>query len=91
MPDFVPLLDVHFDIFDRRFIRPAMDDTPALSLEELAQRHGLTAKQAANRCKVVRHHFRRLLLEEVQLTVMDDEHADEEVLSLTSHLQRQGA
>jgi RNA polymerase sigma-70 factor (ECF subfamily) len=80
-------LDVHFDIFERRFIHPALQQVAPAPLEELALQHRLTPKQAANRAETVRRRFRRLLLDEVRLTVEDENESEDELRSLMSHLR----
>ncbi len=81
-------LHVHFELFRQRVVRPALEHAAPAPVEELARRYGLTAKQVNNRVETVRRRFRRLLLKEVRLTVMDDTAAGEELRSLTGHLSR---
>jgi len=81
-------LHVHFELFRQRVVRPALEQVEPGPVEELARRYGLTAKQVSNRVETVRRRFRRLLLEEVRLTVMDDTAAGEELRSLMGHLSR---
>jgi len=50
----------------------------------LAERFGLTAKQVSNRGETIRRRFRKLLLEEVRLTVTDEATAGEELRLLMS-------
>jgi RNA polymerase sigma factor (sigma-70 family) len=81
-------LHVHFELFRQRVVRPALERVKPGPVEELARRYGLTAKQVSNRVETVRRRFRRLLLDEVRLTVMDDTAAEEELRSLMGHLSR---
>ncbi|MBN1343009.1 MAG: sigma-70 family RNA polymerase sigma factor [Phycisphaerae bacterium] len=81
-------LDVHFRIFHGRFIKPAIEGVPPVSIEHLARQLGLTPKQVANHGETVRRRFRKLLLDEVRLTVDDEEAAREELQSLMTHLTR---
>lgn len=83
-------LQVHLDIFRQRVVRPALEHVPASPVDELARRHGLTAKQVCNRTETIRRRFRRLLLGEVQLTVVDESAAEDELRSLMGHLTRRG-
>ncbi len=79
-------LSVHLEIFRQRVVRPALERVAPVTLEELGRRYGLTTKQVSNRAETVRRRFRRLLLEEVRLTVMDETAAEEELRSLMGHL-----
>jgi len=80
-------LDVHLSIFEQRFVAPALGHTAAIPVETLAQQYGLTSKQVANRTETVRRRFRKLFLEEVRLTVIDEASASEEVGSLIEQLR----
>jgi len=79
-------LEIHFKIFHDRFIRPALEHVPPASIESLAEEHGLTPKQVANHGETVRRRFRKLLLDEVRLTVEDEDAAREELQALMTHL-----
>lgn len=81
-------LSVHLDIFRQRVIQPALEQVAPTPLETLAQQHGLTPKQAANRGETIRRRFRRLLLDEVRLTVTDESTAEEELRLLMNCLRR---
>lgn len=81
-------LGIHLEIFRQRIVRPALERVAPTPLEELAQQYGLTTKQVSNRAETVRRRFRRLLLDEVRLTVMDDSAAAEELRSLMGRLTR---
>jgi len=80
-------LEAHFTIFRDRFIRPALERAEPASLESLAERFGLTAKQVSNRGETIRRRFRKLLLEEVRLTVTDEATAGEELRLLMSQFR----
>jgi DNA-directed RNA polymerase specialized sigma24 family protein len=77
----------HYTIFHERFVRPALEGTPPAALESLANRFGLTTKQAANRGETVRRRFRGLLLDEVRLTVSDQTEAEDELRGLLAELR----
>lgn len=81
-------LTVHLEIFRHRVVRPALEQIAPIPLEDLARRYGLTVKQAANRSETVRRRFRRLLSEEVRLTVMDESSTKEELRALMGQLRR---
>lgn len=81
-------LSLHLEIFRQRIVRPALERVAPVPLEELARRCGLTPKQVSNRTETVRRRFRRLLLEEVRLTVTDETAAEEELRLLMGHLTR---
>lgn len=78
----------HFLIFEARCIRPALEGTSATPVEELAGRFGIATKQVCNRCETVRRRFRKLLLEEVRLTIEEPAAADEELAALLTQLRR---
>jgi RNA polymerase sigma-70 factor (ECF subfamily) len=80
-------LEVHLSIFEQRFVGPALGQTTPVPLESLADRYGLTPKQVANRTETVRRRFRKLFLEEVRSTVLDEISASEEVGSLIQQLR----
>jgi RNA polymerase sigma factor (sigma-70 family) len=83
-------LDVHLEIFQQRVVRPALDQASPASTEALADRYGLTCKQVANRVETIRRRFRRLLMDEVRLTVTDEEAAEEEIRCLMTYLTAAG-
>ena len=74
-----PELEAHYAIFRDRFIRPALEQVEPVPVEELADRYGLTAKQVANRGETIRRRFRKLLLDEVRMTVADEAGAEDEL------------
>lgn len=79
----------HFAIFRERVIRPALyGDTPTPT-EELADRYGLTPKQVANRTETIRRRFRKLLLQEVSLTVGNQAEVEDEIRVLMGYLRQQ--
>jgi RNA polymerase sigma-70 factor (ECF subfamily) len=80
-------LEVHYTIFQERFVRPALEHAPTTGVEALAARFGLTPKQVANRGETVRRRFRSLLLDEVRLTVTDEAGAEDELRVLLGHLR----
>jgi DNA-directed RNA polymerase specialized sigma24 family protein len=75
-------LEAHYDIFAQRFIRPALENTSPPSLEMVAAGLGLTKKEAANRAQTIRRRFRKLLLQEIRLTVTDENAAEDELRAL---------
>lgn len=81
-------LDSHFCVFEERVIRPTIEGTEPTPLEVLAQRFGLTTKQAANRAETIRRRFHKTLFEEVRLTVQDETVVNDEIQSLLAHLRR---
>jgi RNA polymerase sigma-70 factor (ECF subfamily) len=82
-------LKIHFELFRQRIVRPALEHVAPTPVDDLAHRYDLTAKQVSNRVETVRRRFRRLLLEEVRLTVMDEMTAEEELRALMAHLAPQ--
>jgi DNA-directed RNA polymerase specialized sigma24 family protein len=63
----------HFQLFHQRIVAPELDGYLAPALEELAQRHGLTYKEAANQITTAKRAFRRLLAEEVRRYASSEE------------------
>lgn len=80
-------LSAHFVIFEERCIRPSLDGTHATPVEELAERFSLTTKQVCNRSETIRRRFRKLLLEEVRLTIEEPATAEEELDALLAQLR----
>jgi hypothetical protein len=72
----------HFSIYYERSLRPILDRGEPTSLEALAERFGISVKQASNRAQTVRRRFQRALLEQVSLTVEDESTASAELEEL---------
>lgn len=72
-------LSTHLAIFRERVVRPTLFGEQPTSTEKLAARFGLTAKQVANHTETVRRRFRKLLLDEIRLTVADESEVEDEL------------
>jgi len=81
-------MDVHYEVFRQRVVLPTLEHRPAVPLGELAKRFGLSVKQITNRAETIRRRFRRLLMDEVRLTVLDRASAEDELRSLMGRLAR---
>jgi RNA polymerase sigma factor (sigma-70 family) len=81
-------LEEHFAVFEEHFLRPTLERGAAVPLETLAERFSLSPKQAANHCETVRRRFRKLLLEEIRVTVDDQADVQDELRALMDGLQR---
>jgi hypothetical protein len=64
---------VHYDIFKRRIIDPALSDTDAPPIKTLAQAHSLSEKEAVNRLITARRAFQRLLIAEIKTYLSPEE------------------
>jgi RNA polymerase sigma-70 factor (ECF subfamily) len=79
----------HWELFERRVVRPTLDDAPAPSLAELCATHGIaSAKQASNMIVTVKRRFRSDLLQAVRQTVLSQGQAPAELEELLSFLPK---
>lgn len=79
----------HWELFERRVVRPTLDDAPAPSLTELCATHGIaSAKQASNMIVTVKRRFRSDLLQAVRQTVLSQGQAPAELEELLSFLPK---
>jgi len=73
-------MDAHWHLFRDRLLRPSLDDTPAPSLTDLCEQHGITGEvKASNMLGTVKRRFQSLLKEQVRQTVLSGEVAEEEL------------
>jgi len=73
---------VHFEVFRRRVMEPALEGKAPPSEEELGRIYGLTAKEVANRLLTARRAFRRLLEEEIGVYAASSEDTASEMRDL---------
>jgi len=81
-------LGEHLSIFEERVIRPTLLGEEPTPTEELAARYGMSTKQVANRTETIRRRFRKLLLDEVRLTVVGEAEVEDELRDLLTCLRR---
>lgn len=79
---------VHFDIFKHRIVLPLLDGAEATAMRELAERHGLDEKQAANALLTARRAYQRLLRDEIRLYARSEDEVSAEVRDIFRALQR---
>lgn len=79
---------VHFELFHRRIITPALEGGDPPSLFNLALEYNLTEKQASNRLLTVRRAYQRLLREEVRYYAASEDDATAEVRDLFLFLSK---
>ncbi len=77
---------VHFEIFRRRIIEPALNGTDPVPMTQLAEEHGLTMKQAANRLLTARRAYQRLLRQETWVYASSKDDVAEEIRDLFDYL-----
>ncbi len=82
---------VHHEIFEDRIVRPALEGASPPSLRDLAVRHGIDEKTAANCLITARRAFQRLLRREVSSYALSDEDVTAEINDLFSLLAPAGA
>jgi len=78
----------HLAIFEERVIRPTLLGQEPTPTEQLAGRYGLSTKQVTNRTETIRRRFRKLLLDEVRLTVVGEAEVEDELRDLLTCLRR---
>jgi RNA polymerase sigma-70 factor (ECF subfamily) len=82
-------LGVHWEVFERRIIRPALLGDPPADYPALVVQLGLRSpSQAANMVVTVKRRLVRALLEEVQRTVGDPTEVESEIRDLLRDLER---
>ena len=71
---------VHWNIFEDRVLKPIMEETEALSMEEICHKYGISdAIKASNMIVTVKRRFRSSLKERVRESVTSDEQVEEEL------------
>ena len=78
----------HFDIFRHRIVQPLLNGTEPPPMKELAQRHGIDEKQAANAFLTARRAYQRLLRDEIRLYANSEDEVSAEVRDIFRALQR---
>ena len=71
--------EVHYELFLKRIVEPALEGTDPPPMAELSARLGLTEKEANNRLLTARRAYQRLLREEIRLFANSDEEVAAEI------------
>jgi len=79
---------VHYELFEKRIIKPALDGADIPPLDMLAQKYNLTEKEASNRIITARRAYQRLLREEIRLYANSEEEVAAEIRDLFDYLSR---
>lgn len=72
----------HYRIFELRIINPTLDGAVPPSLQELAEKYGMSPKQVANCLLTARRAFQRLLRDNICLYAFSEEDVSKEVHDL---------
>ena len=72
-------MDTHYEILVARIVRPILEGSEPVPFRELANKHGLTEKEAANRLLTARRAFQRLLRAEISLYASSEEEVTSEI------------
>jgi hypothetical protein len=76
-------LETHWHVFNERVVQPILCGTPAPSLAEVCQRHGIDdPQQASNMIVTIKRRFRTALREHVRTTVAADAQVNEELADI---------
>lgn len=79
----------HWAVFSARIVQPTLDAVPPPSLQSLAHDFNLESEQkVTNMIVTVKRHFKTRLLEELRLTVMTSEDAEEELQDIIRFFER---
>ena len=57
---------IHYKLFCKRIVKPALTDQPRPSMEKLAAKAGMSVKKACNLVETAKRAFVRLLVEEIR-------------------------
>ena len=80
-------LQIHWQIFEDRVVRPILQGSASSSLADVGRRHGIQdEKKASNMCITVKRRFRSALKEYVRTTVASDQHVQEELAEIMKFL-----
>jgi len=77
-------LEVHWQLFQERVVRPILDGTAPASLSDLCARHAIAdPQQVSNMIATVKRRFRSALRQYVRTTVLSEDEVDEELAEIT--------
>jgi len=77
-------LDVHWELFRERVVRPILDSTAPAPLSDLCDRYKIEdPQQVSNMIATVKRRFRSAMREYVRTTVLAEEEVDEELAEIT--------
>jgi RNA polymerase sigma-70 factor (ECF subfamily) len=80
-------LDVHWQLFNERFVKPTIEDSTPPSLAQLCRTYNIESeKKAANMTITVKRRFQTLLKRQVRHTVATDEEVDDELQEIFQYL-----
>lgn len=74
--------DCHYEIFRQRIIEPILAGSPQPPIKGLAEKMGLTEKQACNYVITARRAYQRLLREEIRMYASSDDEVAMEIRDL---------
>jgi len=77
---------IHYHIFLKRVIEPALYGAEPVSFNELAAMHGLSQKETSNRLVSARRSYQRLLHGEVLKYAMNEKDVELEIQEIFAHL-----
>jgi RNA polymerase sigma-70 factor (ECF subfamily) len=76
-------LQIHWQVFEDRVVRPILQDSAPLSLSEVCRKHGIQdEKKASNMLVTVKRRFQAALKEYVRTTVASDKHVQAELTEI---------
>jgi hypothetical protein len=77
-------LDVHWQLFQERIVRPILDNSPPTPLGDLCERYTVaTPQQVSNMIATVKRRFRSTMRDFVRTTVLSEDEVDEELAEIT--------
>jgi RNA polymerase sigma-70 factor (ECF subfamily) len=79
--------NIHYSIFQRRVVEPALDGAEAPSMKLLANQNGLTEKQAANCLVTMKRAYQRLLESQILEYAASAEDVRQEMRDLMGYLR----
>jgi DNA-directed RNA polymerase specialized sigma24 family protein len=79
---------VHYDILKQRIVHPLLDGSEPPTMRELAARHRIDEKQAANALLTARRAYQRLLRDEIRLYARSEDEVSAEVREVFRALQK---
>jgi DNA-directed RNA polymerase specialized sigma24 family protein len=81
-------LDVHWQVFRDRVVRPTLEDSTPPSLGDVCQRYGIEdEKKASNMAITVKRRFQTLLRKHVRSTVATEDEVGEELQEILQYLR----
>ncbi len=76
-------LEIHWNAFEARILRPALENNPPPSLTEICEQYSIASEvKASNMVITVKRRFQAALRKHLRSTVASDEEAEEELLDM---------